>query len=75
MKVKRVLSVLAAAVAAGAERPARRYSYTGSDPGQWTSSVIGQGTPGGSPAGYTTFLSGAGEYRPARILTDAAGNT
>ncbi len=75
MKIKRILFVLAAAVAVAEKRPARHYSYTGSDPGQWTSSVIRQGTPRGSQAGYTTFLSGAGEYRPARILTDAAGNT
>ncbi len=72
MRLTQVLLAFAASVGLSAEKAAMHYSYTGDDPSQWTSSVIHQGTSGSASA-YTTFIGA--DYAPARIVTDAAGNT
>lgn len=56
------------------QNSARTYSYTGSDPDGWISSMIDRPSAAGAPD-YSTFIGGAMEYRVAGIVSDPAGNT
>ena len=69
MKQLCMLIVLGASAAFGAAH----YSFQGSDPARWTTSVDSQ--PGATGSGFTTYIGDGLDYQVARIVTDASGST